>query len=136
MTDAIRAQLPEHLVAQAHSLDETDPLAAYRDEFVRSDDVVAYLDGNSLGRPLTVTRDRLAGFVQDDWGDRLIRAWDETWMDLPLQLGDTIGRVALGAAAGQTVFADSTTVLLYQLARAAVEARPGRHEIVADTENF
>ena len=100
----VLAQLPEHLVAQAHSLDEADALAAYRDEFVLSDDVVAYLDGNSLGRPLTVTRDRLAGFVQDDWGDRLIRAWDETWMDLPLQLGDTIGRVALGAAPYQVLY--------------------------------
>lgn len=132
----ILAQLPEHLVAAAHSLDDGDPLAAYRDEFVHSDDVVAYLDGNSLGRPLTITGDRLASFVEDDWGDRLIRAWDETWMELPLQLGDTIGRIALGAAAGQTVVADSTTVLLYKLTRAAVEARPGRHEIVVDTENF
>ncbi|MGN6413336.1 kynureninase [Flexivirga sp.] len=132
----ILTQLPDHLVAEAESLDEGDPLAAYREQFVLPDGVVAYLDGNSLGRPLEVTRERLAEFVDEEWGERLIRAWDESWMDRPLQLGDTIGRVALGAAPGQTAVADSTTVLLYKLARAAVAARPGRTRIVADTENF
>ena len=136
MTGDILTQLPDHLVAEAKALDAGDPLAVYRAEFVRTDDVVAYLDGNSLGRPLTTTRERLGDFVADDWGERLIRAWDEQWMELPLQLGDRIGRVALGAAAGQTVVADSTTVLLYKLARAAVGARPERRVIVADTENF
>ncbi|GGB31153.1 kynureninase [Flexivirga endophytica] len=128
--------LPDHVVAEAKSLDAADPLAAYREQFVLPDGVVAYLDGNSLGRPLSVTRDRLGRFVEDDWGERLIRAWDETWMDQPLQLGDRIGRIALGAAEGQTTVADSTTVLLYKLVRAAVGARPGRTRIVADTENF
>lgn len=132
----ILAQLPDHVVAEAKTLDEADPLAAYRDRFVLPDGVVAYLDGNSLGRPLTATREHLARFVDDDWGERLIRAWDETWMEQPLRLGDRIGRIALGAAAGQTAVADSTTVLLYKLVRAAVAARPGRTHIVADTENF
>ncbi|RNI25474.1 kynureninase [Flexivirga caeni] len=136
MDSDILTQLPDRLVAEAKSLDAGDPLAAYRDEFVLPEGVVAYLDGNSLGRPLATTRDRLAGFVDADWGERLIRSWDEQWMDLPLQLGDRIGRVTLGAAPGQTVVADSTTVLLYKLLRAALTARPGRTEIVADTENF
>lgn len=132
----ILTHLPDHVVAEAKSLDAADPLAAYRELFVLPDDVVAYLDGNSLGRPLRTTRRRLAEFVDDEWGERLIRAWDESWMELPLRLGDRIGRVALGAAAGQTTVADSTTVLLYKLTRAAVAARPGRTRIVADTENF
>jgi kynureninase len=128
--------LPRHLVEKAAALDENDPLAAYRDLFVRPDGVVAYLDGNSLGRPLAATRDRLGEFLDGEWGERLIRAWDEHWMDRPTELGDVIGRVVIGAAPGQTVVADSTTVLLYKLVRAAVGARPGRTEIVADTENF
>jgi kynureninase len=128
--------LPAHLVDEAARLDETDPLASYRDEFVRADGVVAYLDGNSLGRPLKVTADRLRDFVDGEWGDRLIRAWDEQWMDRPTELGDLLGRAVIGAAPGQTVVADSTTVLLYKLVRAAVAARRGRTEIVADTENF
>ncbi|MBB2893902.1 kynureninase [Flexivirga oryzae] len=136
MTGDILSRLPDHLVAEAKALDEGDPLAAYREEFVHTDAVVAYLDGNSLGRPLATTRGRLGDFVAEDWGERLIRAWDEQWMELPLHLGDRIGRVTLGAAPGQTVVADSTTVLLYKLARAALAARPGRTRIVADTENF
>jgi kynureninase len=122
--------------ARAAELDRADPLAMHRAAFVTTDDVVAYLDGNSLGRPLHATRDRLAGFVDGVWGDRLIRAWDEGWMDAPTDLGDTIARITLGAAAGQTVVADSTTVLLYKLVRAAVDAQPGRTEIVVDTDNF
>ena len=128
------------LVARAAELDAADPLASHRDAFLSTDGVVAYLDGNSLGRPLRATRDRLAAFVDGPWADRLIRAWDEEWMAAPTDLGDTIARVCLGAAAGQTVVADSTTVLLYKLVRAAVDAQisaePGRTEIVVDTDNF
>jgi len=121
---------------RATALDAADPLAAYRDRFVRHDEVVAYLDGNSLGRPLAATGDRLARFASEVWGARLIRAWDEGWIDEAVTLGDRIGAVALGAAPGQVVVADSTTVLLYKLVRAAVDARPDRREIVADVENF
>ncbi|SHN45295.1 kynureninase [Cryptosporangium aurantiacum] len=123
------------MMERAAALDAADPLAAYRDRFVPAP-VVAYLDGNSLGRPLLATRDNLVRFVDQDWGDRLIRAWDEGWTETPTTLGDTIGRVALGAAPGQTVVGDSTTVMLYKVARAALDARPARTEIVLDTENF
>ena len=120
----------------ARELDEMDPLAEYTARFIGSDEVVAYLDGNSLGRPLAVTIDRVSEFITGAWGSRLIRSWDEQWMELPMTLGDHIGRVALGAVAGQTLVGDSTTVLLYKLIRAAVDARPGRTEIVIDTDNF
>jgi kynureninase len=113
-----------------------DPLAKYRDLFVGSDTDLVYFDGNSLGRPLKVTADRLLEFVLDEWGGRLIRGWDERWFDLPLVLGDRIGRVCLGAAPGQVAIGDSVTVLLYKLMRAAVAARPGRTEIVIDRDNF
>ncbi len=135
MNDTLAA-LPGHLIAKAHSLDLADPLASYRSRFVEADGLVAYLDGNSLGRPLKATRESLVAFVDGVWGTRLIRAWDEQWMDAPTELGDRIGGAVLGAAPGQTVVADSTTVMLYKLARAAVDARPGRDEVVADTENF
>ena len=136
MPESLLHLLPAEVVARAADLDAGDPLAAFRDEFVLPDGVVAYLDGNSLGRPLAATRDRLARFVDGEWGERLIRAWDESWMDRPTVVGDRIGQVVLGAAPGQTVVGDSTTVLLYKLLRAAVDARPDRPEIVADTENF
>ncbi|WIB63197.1 aminotransferase class V-fold PLP-dependent enzyme [Curtobacterium sp. MCBD17_040] len=130
-SDAPRATTPDSL-----ELDRTDPLAEHVAAFVPSTEVRAYLDGNSLGRPLLATAERLQRFVTHDWGSRLIRSWDEQWMTLPLELGDRIGAVCLGAAAEQTVVADSTTVLLYKTIRAAVAARPDRTEIVIDDDDF
>jgi kynureninase len=121
---------------KSSELDAADPLAAYPEQFVRAAAVVAYLDGNSLGRPLIASRDRIADFVGTQWGGRLIRGWDEGWLDLPLRIGDELARVALGAAPGQVTIGDSTTVLLYKLIRAAVDARPGRTELVIDRDNF
>ncbi len=124
------------LEAEARRLDAADPLARHLDAFAEAPGVQAYLDGNSLGRPLKDMPERVAGFVRDDWGTRLIRSWDEQWMELPMRLGDRIGALALGAAEGQTVVADSTSVMLYKLIRAAVAARPGRDEIVIEAGNF
>ena len=125
--------------ASAHPagpLDAADPLASFVDRFVPAVDVVSYLDGNSLGRPVTATLSRLSEFVEGAWGTRLIRSWDERWMALPTELGDRIAAACLGAAPGQTVVADSTTVLLYKAIRAGLRARPDRHEIVIDDDQF
>ena len=117
-------------------LDAADVLSDHRDQFVGADTPLVYFDGNSLGRPLKVTGPRLAEFVEKEWGGRLIRGWDESWFDLPERIGDDLGSLVLGAAAGQTVVGDSTTVLLYKLMRAAVALRPGRTQIVIDRDNF
>jgi len=128
----------DDLLTRAEALDAADPLAHLREEFLTPDgfDVVSYLDGNSLGRPLRATARLLDEFVREQWAGRLIRGWTDGWLEWPLRLGDRLGAVALGAAAGQVVVADSTTVLLYKLSRAAVDARPGRRKIVLDTDNF
>ena len=125
-------------VDSASQLDAADPLARFRSRFVAADDpsIVAYLDGNSLGRPLAVTGERLAGFVAGEWGRGLIRSWDEAWMAEPVAVGDRLAEVALGAAPGQVIVADSTTVLLYKLIRAGVGARQGRDEVLIDRGNF
>jgi kynureninase len=123
-------------VSTSAELDAADPLAQYRERFEPSADLVAYLDGNSLGRPLMASIEGTAAFVREQWAGRLIRGWDEGWLDLPLTVGDELGRAALGAAPGQVAIGDSTTVLLYKLIRAAVAARPDRTEIVIDRDNF
>jgi kynureninase len=128
--------LLDPLLETARKLDAADPLAGFRDRFLEADGVSAYLDGNSLGRPLRATAVHLQDFVREQWGGRLIRGWDEQWLELPQRLGDQLGAAALGAAPGQCIVADSTTVLLYKLARAAVAARPGRTEILLDADNF
>jgi kynureninase len=121
----------------AVALDESDPLARFRDRFVLTGDQdLIYLDGNSLGRLPRDTAVRLAEVVQRQWGERLIRSWSEGWMELPRVLGDRLGETLLGAAPGQVAVADSTTVSFYKLASAALAARPGRREIVTDVDNF
>lgn len=128
------------LDAAASALDEADPLRSMRDRFVGSESSIVYFDGNSLGRPPRASVERLARFATEEWGGRLIRGWDESWMQLPFAIGDEIGRTAIGAAPGQTVVGDSTTVLLYKLIRAAFDAQkasdPSRVEIVVDRDNF
>lgn len=127
------------LRSRAAALDAADPLAAHAAAFVREGDVVSYLDGNSLGRPLASLPQRFADFVGRDWGTRLIRGWDEQWMARPYALGDRIGAL-VGAAPGQSFVGDSTTVLLYKLVRAAVDAQraadPARTEIVIEDDSF
>lgn len=128
------------LDAEASALDAADPLRPHREAFVGSETSLVYFDGNSLGRPPRASVERLARFATDEWGGRLIRGWDESWMQLPFEIGDAIGRSVIGAAAGQTVVGDSTTVLLYKLVRAAFDAQhaadPARVEIVVDRDNF
>jgi kynureninase len=118
----------------AAALDADDPLRAFREQFVIHPEVV-YLDGNSLGCLPKATVARLERIVAQ-WGERAVRGWDEGWLDLPLGVGDRLGAAVLGAAAGQTVVGDSTTVCFYKLVCAALDARPGRSEIVTDLDNF
>ncbi len=126
------------LLEHAANLDAADPLARCRGLFIGTDTDLSYLDGNSLGRPLKRTVTDIGAFIQDGWGGRLIRGWDEEWLDLPQAIGDQLGRAVLGAAPGQTIIADSTTVVLYKLIRAALAAvdDPARTQIVLDTDNF
>ncbi|HEU4755224.1 MAG TPA: aminotransferase class V-fold PLP-dependent enzyme [Agromyces sp.] len=121
-------------------MDRADGLAHYRKRFVGADSDLVYFDGNSLGRPPAAAIARVERFMREEWGGRLIRGWDEAWLQLPYEIGDQIGRAVIEAKAGQTVIGDSTTVLLYKLARAAVDAQlardPQRREIVVDRDNF
>ncbi|MGN6871900.1 MAG: kynureninase [Solirubrobacteraceae bacterium] len=120
--------------AAVAELDAADPLREFRDRFVIDPDIV-YLDGNSLGcLPQTTVRRLNATVAQ--WGERGVRAWDEGWLELPVEVGDRLGAAVLGAAPGQTVIGDSTTVCFYKLASAALDARPGRTQIVTDLDNF
>jgi kynureninase len=121
--------------AEAEQLDADDPLATFRERFVVADPELLYLDGNSLGRLPAATEDAVSRVVREEWGNALIRSWHH-WIDLPTEVGDLIGSELLGARPGETVVSDSTTVNLYKLAVAAVDARPDRRVVVTDDDNF
>jgi len=119
----------------ALDLDASDPLAKYRDQFVISDPTMCYLDGNSLGRLPKQTIKIINDFLIDDWGAKVVEGWND-WIDQAQVTGDLIGRATLGAAAGQVLACDTTSVNFYQLVGAALAARPGRQTIIVDAANF
>src|SRR6201989_2522334 len=118
----------------AEKLDADDPLAGFRDRFTLDDPSLVYLNGNSLGPLPRATLRRLEEVIRQEWGTALARSWDH-WVDLPGRAGDAVGRLT-GAAPRQVLVADNTTVNLYKLACAALDARPGRRVIVTDQDNF
>lgn len=123
--------------SDALALDAADELATFRDRFAIDDDGPLYLDGNSLGRLPKATAERLARVVREEWGAALIGSWASSWIDLPRTIGDRLAADMLGARPGEVLVADSTSVNLYKLARAALDAAPeGRTVIVTDRANF
>ncbi len=116
------------------SLDAADQLAAFRDRFVIDDPNVIYFDGNSLGRLPKSTRVRLIEAIDREWGRDLIRGWDR-WIEIARDAGDVLAGL-IGAHPGEVILSDSTSVNLYKLAAAALDARPGRRVIVTDDDNF
>lgn len=121
--------------AYAIELDTQDPLRQYREQFVIADPYICYLDGNSLGRLPKKTVDIVNNFLLNEWGREVVDGWAH-WIDEAQTTGDLIGRATLGAAAGQTLAIDTTTVNFYQLVGAALDARPGRKTIIIDSANF
>ncbi len=119
----------------AERLDADDPLAPYRDRFALPDPALIYLDGNSLGRPPKATLERLRRAAEEEWAGELIRGWDH-WIDLGRRAGDVLATGILDAAPGEVVVSDSTSVNLYKLAAAALDARPDRRVILTDDDNF
>lgn len=119
----------------AEQLDLADPLARFRDRFMWADDGPVYLDGNSLGALPLATQARIAEVVGSEWGRGLVRSW-ATWVGLPREVGDLVGEHLTGAAPGQVLVSDSTTVNLFKLVNAALDAQPGRKVLITDDDNF
>ena len=121
--------------AYALELDRNDPLAHFRSRFVITDPDICYLDGNSLGRLPHSTVIAINDYMTKEWGREVVTGWSH-WVDEAQPIGDLIGRSALGASSGQMLACDTTSVNFYQLALAAINARPGRRTIITDAANF
>jgi len=119
----------------ALELDRNDSLAHFREKFVITDPNLSYLDGNSLGRLPHETVKAVNEFLTLEWGREVVTGWSH-WVDEAQPVGDLLGRSALGAAAGQVLVCDTTSVNFYQLCLAAIYARPGRKTIITDAANF
>ena len=119
----------------ALELDKKDPLAHFKSQFVVGDPQMCYLDGNSLGRLPKATVTAINDFMTKEWGPEVVTGWSH-WVDEAQPTGDLLGEAALGAAAGQVLVCDTTSVNFYQLCLAAIHARPGRKTIITDAANF
>jgi kynureninase len=123
------------LRSRADALDAADPLAFARERFDLPPRTV-YLDGNSLGALPRGVPEAVDGVVRDQWGRDLIASWTRNgWWELPERVGDRIGRL-IGAAPGQVVVGDSTSVNLFKAMVAGARLRPGRDVIVGDATTF
>ena len=119
------------MLERARALDAADPLARYRDRFLLPADVI-YLDGNSLGALPVATPDRLVEVVRQEWGEGLIRSWNNAdWIGMPQRVGAKIAPL-IGAAAHEVIAADSTSVNLFKLIAAALAMRPGRKVVLSE----
>ncbi len=121
--------------AFARQLDAQDELASFRDEFVIEEPNLIYLDGNSLGRLPKRTVDFMRRAIEQEWGRRLIRIWNDGWIDTPTELGAKIARL-VGAQADEILVTEATSINLFKLAVAALRANPDRTKIVSDVFNF
>src|SRR5580692_2368827 len=121
--------------ATLEALDRADPLARFHALFSLPDGVV-YMDGNSLGALPKATPARVAEVVAREWGDGLIRSWNDAgWIDMPARVGGKIGQL-IGAPVGTVMVADSTSVNLFKLLGAALASRPDRRVILSERGNF
>ena len=128
---------------EALALDNADPLASLRELFALPPGVI-YLDGNSLGALPRTTPGRVQRVINDEWGQGLIRSWNDAgWIALPQRIGDKIARL-VGAGPGELVVADSTSVNLFKVLSAAMAVAAAgakgqakhRRVILSERSNF
>ena len=119
--------------ADAERLDLSDPIAEFRNQFAIADDGLIYLDGNSLGRLTNASAEAIERVVHDEWRTGLARSWQH-WIDLAATTGDDLAPL-LGAATGQVLIADQTSVNLFKLASAALDYT-GPGVVLTEATNF
>jgi kynureninase len=108
-------------------------LTAYRDRFPILGETT-YLINHSLGAMPAGAEERLASYAHT-WKTRGIRAWAEGWWEMPITVGDQIGRI-IGAPPGSTVMHQNVAVaeaIVLSCFR-PIDAR--RNRVVYEEANF
>ena len=119
---------------KAETLDKTDPLKRFKDKFVANPSLI-YLDGNSLGKLPVKTIETSANIVENQWGNRLIRSWNEHWIDLSKDIATKIAKI-VGAQPDEIFVGDTTSLNLYKLLFASLAYQKDKSEIITDDLNL
>lgn len=123
------------LNARARELDAADPLSGYRDRFTLPEGVI-YFDGNSLGALPRATPAAMRRAVEQEWGEGLIRSWNEAdWFEMSSRIGGKIAPL-IGAQPNEVIACDTVSVNLFKLIAAALDMRPGCKVILSEPGNF
>jgi kynureninase len=118
---------------QVYEADQNDELARFRSEFIENDTI--YLDGNSLGKLPKKSIELVNTIVENQWGNRMIRSWNEHWIDLPKRIASKIAQI-VGASEDEIFVGDTTSINLYKLAFAALKFHQNQTQIITDSLNF
>ena len=118
----------------ARALDKKDPLAEFRTHFVLMPNEI-YLDGNSLGKLPKAAQKAVQDAVAKQWGERLIRSWNEAWLELPSRLAEKYAKL-LQVTKEEVIIGESTSVRLYQVLHALVKSDLFPKHLGTDNLNF
>jgi len=119
---------------EANKLDKDDILSNFKNRF-KNDDNLIYLDGNSLGKLPIETISLVSDLVEKQWGSRLIRSWNEEWIDLSKNISKKIAKL-IGAEPDEIFVGDTTSLNLYKLIYSALNFQKGKKKIISDSLNF
>ena len=119
---------------KAETLDSADSLKSFKDKFV-TDSSLIYLDGNSLGKLPIKTIETTTNIVENQWGNKLIRSWNEHWIDLSKDIATKIAKI-VGAQPDEIFVGDTTSLNLYKLLAASLALQKEKTEIITDDLNF
>lgn len=119
---------------RAIELDQNDQLKGFRSKFKIPSNLI-YLDGNSLGMMPNDMNNYIKNVTDHEWGDRLIRSWNEGWYIRPKEVASKIAKI-IGAQDDEVIVCDSTSINLYKLAYSALKYQKGRKTIISDELNF
>ncbi len=121
-------------LVNAQKLDRNDILSEFKNLFENNPNEI-YLDGNSLGKLPKKTQEIYTKTIENQWGKRLIRSWNEEWLKLPLRLAKKYGFL-LKVKKEEIIIGESTSIRLYQILDSLINSRIFPPKLGSDNLNF
>lgn len=121
-------------LSQAKQKDEKDPLSKFRNHFYHPKKEL-YFDGNSLGKLPLKAQEILHNSIQTQWGEGLIRSWNEHWLELPKRVASKYAQL-INVENDEVCIGESTSVRLYQILHSLLNSGSFPKHLKTDILNF